>query len=92
MLCVCAVSREWGCECRGTAGISPTGGAAMGGRMGREDGIMYSDSSSLSRTSSAAPGLRTGEGLRTKRPQTHKVGVSLFWVDSSSLTYLTARE
>lgn len=64
----------------------------MGGSMGREEGIMYSDSSSLSRASSAGPGLRTGEGLGRKRVQLHQVGVSEFRVDSSSLTYLTARE
>lgn len=82
VLCVCVAGREWGCECRGTGGISHTGSAVMGGRMGREEGTMYSDSSSLLRVSSAVPGLRTGEGLRMKGSQTHKL-VSASCVDFS---------
>lgn len=39
------------------------GVVVMGGRTGRDEGIMYSDSSSLSRDSSAAKDLSTGEGL-----------------------------
>lgn len=35
----------------------------MGGKTGREEGIMYSDSSSLSRASSPVTGLWAGEGL-----------------------------
>lgn len=62
-LCACSADRGRGCACRATAGFSPAGDAAARGRMGREEGIMYSDSSSLSR---ASPDLRTGEGLRTK--------------------------
>lgn len=57
--------------------MSPTGGAGMGGRMGREEGTMYSDSSSLSRASSAGPGLRTEEGLRTKPAQSGKFSLSV---------------
>lgn len=87
-LCACSVDRGRGCACRATAGFSPAGGAATGGRMGREVGIMYSDSSSLSR---AFPEIRTGEGLRTKPG--HEVDVApAFWVDSSPPTYLMARE
>lgn len=35
----------------------------MGGRTGREEGIMYSDSSSLSCASSPVTGLRAAEDL-----------------------------
>lgn len=35
----------------------------MGGKTGRDEGIMYSDSSPLSRVSSEVKGLRDGEGL-----------------------------
>lgn len=39
----------------------------MGGMAGREEGIMYSDSSSLSCASSAAKGLSAAEGLGTNK-------------------------
>lgn len=38
----------------------------MGGRTGREQGNMYSDSSSLSPASSPVTGLMPGEGLGGK--------------------------
>lgn len=63
-ICICRLA----CGCLGTAGVSTTGGgAAMGGRTGREEGTMYSDSSSLSRASSPIIGFGTGEGLRGKK-------------------------
>ena len=65
--CVCVWSADGGCEGLGTGGSSPTGGAVTGGRTGREEGIMYSDSSSLSRASSPATGLGAGEGLETNK-------------------------
>lgn len=49
--------------------ISPIGGAVTGGRTGREEGIMYSDSSSLSHASSPVTDLRVGDGLRTNKPR-----------------------
>lgn len=39
----------------------------MGGKTGREEGIMYSDSSSLSRASSPVICLRSGEGLERNK-------------------------
>lgn len=48
--------------------VSPADSAVMGGRTGREEGIMYSDSSSLSRASSPVTALRAGDGLGTNNP------------------------
>lgn len=39
----------------------------MGGKTGREEGTMYSDSSSLSRASSPVICLRSGEGLERNK-------------------------
>lgn len=63
---VCVWSAGRGCGCLGIADVSPAGRAVMGGRTGREQGNMYSDSSSLSRASSPVTGLMPGEGLGRK--------------------------
>lgn len=66
-LCVWDAAPAWGCECHGTAGGSPAAAAPIGGSAGRDEGIMYSDSSSPSRPSSPVNCLRTGDGLRRSR-------------------------
>lgn len=63
--CVWSAEDGWGCGCLGTGGVSTTGGDVMGGKTGREEGIMYSDSSSLSRASSPVTGLRAEGALGT---------------------------
>lgn len=64
--CVCSVDRDCGWWALGTGGLSPIGGTMMGGRTGREEGIMYSDSSSLSRASSPVPVLKAEVVLGTQ--------------------------
>lgn len=66
---VCVWSADRGCEGLRTGGDSPTGGAVMGGKTGREEGIMYSDSSSLSRASSPVTDLKAEDDLRTNNPR-----------------------
>lgn len=58
--CICA----WGVASDlGTGGISAGGGAVTG----REEGIMYSESSSLSWASSPVTGLKSEDGLETNQ-------------------------
>lgn len=66
-LCACDAATAWGCESHGTAGGSPAAAPPIGGSAGREVGIMYSDSSSLSRPSSPVACLGTGDGLKRGR-------------------------
>lgn len=73
VVCVWSAEADWGCGERVTCGISPIGAAVMGGRTGREVGIMYSDSSSLSRVSSPVTGLWAADGLRSHKPKKFRI-------------------
>lgn len=61
---VCVGTADTGCGGLGIGGVSPMSGVGMGGRTGREEGIMYS--SSLSCPSSPPAGLAVaGDALQS---------------------------